>query len=124
MWRSRRAALSLSSTRKGNGGRWLNNEVQLCAQALCLEEMLATHIPCGSIFYFGSAHREEVQFTEELRQHTEETVQRAFTLLERGELPPPLVGKQATSYFTTRTSSEVSEVQPGATLFARRSTWL
>ncbi|HLX55467.1 MAG TPA: CRISPR-associated protein Cas4 [Ktedonobacteraceae bacterium] len=83
--------------KKGKWGQWLNNHVQLCAQALCLEEMLATRIPCGSIFYFGSAHREEVMFTEELRQHTEETVQLAFTLLERGELPPPLVGKQATA---------------------------
>ncbi len=83
--------------KKGNGGRWLNNHVQLCAQALCLEEMLATRIACGAIFYFGSARREEVQFTEELRRHTEETVRRAFTLLEQGELPPPLEGKQATA---------------------------
>src|SRR5258708_5130099 len=83
--------------KKGKGGPWLNDQVQLCAQALCLEEMLSTCIPCGSVFYFGSAHREEVMFTEELRQHTEETVQLAFALLERGELPLPLVGKQATA---------------------------
>jgi CRISPR-associated exonuclease Cas4 len=83
--------------KKGKGGQWMNDQVQLCAQALCLEEMLATRIPGGSIFYFGSGHREEVLFTEDLRQHTEETVQWAFTLLERGELPPPLVGKQATA---------------------------
>ena len=80
--------------KKGKAGPWLNDMVQLCAQALCLEEMLASRIPCGYLFYFGSTHREEVPFSEELRQHTEATVQRAFALLERGELPPPLMGKQ------------------------------
>ena len=75
-------------------GEWLNDHVQLCAQALCLEEMLKCSIPGGYIFYFGSARREEVAFTAALRQHTEESIQLAFTLLERGVLPPPLVGKQ------------------------------
>lgn len=80
--------------KKGKMGEWLNDHVQLCAQALCLEEMLNCSISRGYIFYFGSARREEVTFTEALRQHTEETIQLAFTLLKRGELPPPLVGKQ------------------------------
>jgi CRISPR-associated exonuclease Cas4 len=80
--------------KKGKMGEWLNDHVQLCAQALCLEEMLSCQIPHGYIFYFGSARREEVVFSEDLRQHTEETVRLAFTLLERGELPQPLVGKQ------------------------------
>lgn len=80
--------------KKGKMGEWLNDHIQLCAQALCLEEMLACTIQHGSIFYFGSAHREEVMFTQELRRRTEETIQFAFTLLERGILPPPLAGKQ------------------------------
>src|SRR5579883_512331 len=80
--------------KKGKMGEWLNDHVQLCAQALCLEEMLGCAIPQGYIFYFGSARREQVVFDEQLRRHTEETVRLAFTLLERGELPPPLVGRQ------------------------------
>lgn len=80
--------------KKGRMGEWLNDHVQLCAQALCLEEMLACTIERGYIFYFGSAHREEVMFTEALRQHTEETVRYAFHLLEQEQLPPPLSGKQ------------------------------
>ena len=80
--------------KKGKMGEWLNDHIQLCAQALCLEEMLTCNIQLGYIFYFGSAHREEVIFTQELRRHTEETIQFAFTLLERGILPPPLLGKQ------------------------------
>ncbi|MDQ6660426.1 MAG: CRISPR-associated protein Cas4 [Chloroflexota bacterium] len=80
--------------KKGKMGEWLNDHVQLCAQALCLEEMTGSSIAHGYIFYFGSAHREEVVFTEALRQHTLETIQLAFTLLEKGVLPPPLMGKQ------------------------------
>jgi CRISPR-associated exonuclease Cas4 len=80
--------------KKGKMGEWLNDHVQLCAQALCLEEMVNCHISHGYIFYFGSARREEVQFTAELRQHTEEAIRLAFDLLERRELPPPLIGKQ------------------------------
>lgn len=79
--------------KKGKMGEWLNDHVQLCAQALCLEEMLDCTILLGYIFYFGSAHREEVVFTEELRQHTEQAIQQAFLLIEQGQLPPPLVGK-------------------------------
>src|SRR5437879_999418 len=52
--------------KKGKMGEWLNDHVQLCAQALCLEEMLQTTIPLGSIFYFGSARGEEVPFSEAL----------------------------------------------------------
>ena len=81
--------------KKGKMGEWLNDHVQLCAQALCLEEMLSRNIAHGYIFYFGSAHREKVLFTGELRQHTEETIRMAFTLLAQEKLPPPLVGKQS-----------------------------
>jgi CRISPR-associated exonuclease Cas4 len=80
--------------KKGKMGEWLNDHVQLCAQALCLEEMQGHTLTHGYIFYFGSARREEVLFTETLRQHTEEAVRTAFELMERGELPPPLAGKQ------------------------------
>ncbi len=80
--------------KKGKMGEWLNDHVQLCAQALCLEEMMHTTIPHGAIFYVGSARREEVIFSESLRSHTEETIQHAFTLLELGKLPPPLQGKR------------------------------
>lgn len=90
--------------KKGKMGDWLNDHVQLCAQALCLEEMMhkgveahlrLKSIPLGYIFYEKSARREEVVFDEALRQHTEETIQEAFALLERGILPPPLMGKQS-----------------------------
>ena len=45
--------------------------VQLCAQALCLEEMLGRVVPCGAIFYGAPRRRLEVEFTPELRARTE-----------------------------------------------------
>lgn len=81
--------------KKGKTGEWLNDHVQLCAQALCLEEMSGCTIERGYIFYAGSARREEVAFDEVLREHTRETIHLAFALIERGTLPPPLVGRQS-----------------------------
>lgn len=43
------------------------DRLQLCAQALCLEEMLSTNIKEGAIFYFESRRREIVEFTPQLR---------------------------------------------------------
>ena len=74
----------------GRMGRWLNDHVQLCAQALCLEERTGHPVERGAIFYWGSRRRETVIFTPELRARTEAAVARAFALLEAGRLPPPL----------------------------------
>ncbi|MBQ4312852.1 MAG: CRISPR-associated protein Cas4 [Clostridia bacterium] len=50
-------------------------ELQLCAQAMCLEEMYDTAIPEGAIFYISSHRRKSVTFTEELRRQVCEIVQ-------------------------------------------------
>jgi len=73
----------------GKMGRWLNDHVQLCAQALCLEERGGPPIPYGEIFYWRSRRRVRVEFTPELRARTEATVARAFELLAAGQMPPP-----------------------------------
>lgn len=88
--------------KRGRMGRWLNDHVQLCAQALCLEERLSdaklstsglgqhlTVAPHGHVFYFGNRRRERVEFTAQLREQTRAVVSRAFGLLERGEMPLP-----------------------------------
>ena len=49
-------------------------EIQLCAQAMCLEEMYDTVIPEGAIFYISSHRRKPVEFTEELRNKVRETI--------------------------------------------------
>jgi CRISPR-associated exonuclease Cas4 len=75
--------------KRGKMGKWLNDHVQLCAQALCLEERTGQAVVEGAIFYFGSRRRERVARTAELRAKTEASVARAFELLAAGHLPPP-----------------------------------
>jgi CRISPR-associated exonuclease Cas4 len=74
----------------GRMGRWLNDHVQLCAQALCLEERTGRPVERGEIFYWGSRRREPVELTPALRARTEAAVARAFALLEAGQIPLPL----------------------------------
>jgi len=61
--------------------------VQLCAQALCLEEMLATPIASGAIFYGSPRRRKEVLFTPELRARTEELAATMHRLYRNRETP-------------------------------------
>jgi CRISPR-associated exonuclease Cas4 len=63
------------------------DEAQLCAQALCLEEMLCCDIPDGALFYGETRHRQPVTFTPELRQEVEDTVLEMHQLFQRGSTP-------------------------------------
>ena len=76
--------------KKGRMGKWLNDHIQLCAQALCLEERSGQRVERGYLFYFGSHRRQEVRFTPELRARTVEAVRRARQLAAGPWLPPPL----------------------------------
>ncbi|EFH90014.1 CRISPR-associated protein Cas4 [Ktedonobacter racemifer] len=80
----------------GKEGKWLNDHVQLCAQALCLEERYARPVPHGYIFYYGSRKRVQVLFTEALRRKTLNTIQFALQIAVAQTSPPPLQGKAAT----------------------------
>lgn len=63
------------------------DEVQLCAQALCLEEMLGLDIPAGALFYAQTRRRLEVSFDTELRRLTEETAASLHRLFASGKTP-------------------------------------
>lgn len=63
--------------------------VQLCAQALCLEDMFETPIAKGAISYRASNRRVEIAFTPELRAEVEATVGAVRELLLEQQLPPP-----------------------------------
>jgi len=76
--------------KKGRRGDWGNDQIQLCAQALALEEMLGREIPRGFLYYAATGRRQEVRFTSELRQETVETIARVRELLRTGERPPAL----------------------------------
>ena len=66
------------------------DEVQLCGQALCLEEMLGTAIPEGALFYGEARRRHVVSFDAGLRARTEEVARAVRAMLEAGITPPPV----------------------------------
>lgn len=64
------------------------DEVQLCAQALCLEEMTGEPVPEGALFYAQTKRRLSVPFDTELRQLTEEVTLAFGAVLAQGITPP------------------------------------
>lgn len=66
------------------------DKVQLCAQALCLEEMFGVPIPKGALYYYQSRRRVEVEMTKSLRNLVEETVSRVREMLQEQHLPSPV----------------------------------
>ena len=69
------------------------DEVQVCAQALCLEEMLGKPVPEGALFYGEPRRRTLVTFDPALRTETEEAAARLHRLLESGLTPPAVYDK-------------------------------
>ena len=63
------------------------DEMQLCAQALCLEEMLCCRIPEGALFYGEPRRRTAVPFTGELRQAVRAALEEMRQLARRGYTP-------------------------------------
>lgn len=63
------------------------DEMQLCAQAMCLEEMLCCTIPCGALFYDEPRRRTEVEFTLELRRAVEDSLNEMHDYYKRGYTP-------------------------------------
>jgi CRISPR-associated exonuclease Cas4 len=71
----------------GKKREWEHEAVQLCAQALCLEEMLEIPVPAGAIYYCTSRVRREILFDADLRAQVEALAQATRTMLTEGVLP-------------------------------------
>lgn len=71
------------------------DDIQLAAQALCLEAMTGKPVQEGALFYATSKRRRVVPITVQLRADVAQTVQAIRQMLASGKLPPPLEGKQA-----------------------------
>ena len=61
--------------------------LQLCAQAMCLEEMLCCDIQKGALYFGEMRHRVEVEFTPELRREVVDTMKEMHSLYRRGHTP-------------------------------------
>jgi CRISPR-associated exonuclease Cas4 len=73
--------------KRGRPKRDHSDEVQLCAQALCLEEMLEVPIPAGALFYGSTRRRTDVAFDPALRGRTEAAAARLHELIASGITP-------------------------------------
>jgi len=69
------------------GKRHRHADLQLCAQALCLEEMLGVPVPHGAIYSHSQRRRQEVGIDADLRQHTIVVIEEIRTLLRSQQLP-------------------------------------
>jgi CRISPR-associated exonuclease Cas4 len=79
-----------SGTKKGR----LADEVQLCAQAMCLEEMLDREVSTGAIYHAASKRRREVKIDDKLRALTETAIVSCRQILLTHKLPPPVNDKR------------------------------
>ncbi|AFY70026.1 CRISPR-associated exonuclease, Cas4 family [Thalassoporum mexicanum PCC 7367] len=70
------------------------DDVQLCAQALCLEEMFGIAVPKGAIFHHASKRRREVIFDPDLRSLVIETAHQVRQMLTQSIVPPPVADQR------------------------------
>ncbi len=74
--------------KKGKRRKFENDDIQLCAQAFCLEEMFSAEVPFGYIYHAASKRRREVIFDWRLRQETEKAIEAVREMLINGRVPP------------------------------------
>lgn len=70
------------------------DKIQLCSQAMCLEEMTGRTVASGSLWYGKTRHRLVVVFDEELRAKTLATIDSVRTMLQSGQTPLPIYDKR------------------------------
>lgn len=83
--------------KRGKATRSRSYEVQLCAQALCMEESFGVVIPGGALFYGATHHRFDVAFDDLLRGETEQAAARLHKLIESRITPKPFYEKKCES---------------------------
>ena len=103
-WHQRRVGISGSGYKtgrlkpveykRGNPKSDPMDEIQLCVQGLCLEEMTGQTVSEGALWYMQTRHRVPVVFSDDLRAQTLATIAAVRELLNSGQTPPPDYGKR------------------------------
>ena len=100
------------------------DDLQLAAQAMCLEHMTGHPVPDGAIYYASSKRRRVVPISPALRQIVQDTAQAVRDMLAQQRLPPPLHGDEVTKRckgcsLRERCQPEVDAALPSGVLRAR-----
>jgi CRISPR-associated exonuclease Cas4 len=82
--------------KSGPNRQFDNDDLQLCAQALCLEEMTGKAVPRGAIYHHSSRKRREVECTPGLRAQVVQSIQAIRRMLASKQLPPPVNDRRCT----------------------------
>jgi len=72
----------------------LHDDVQLCAEAMILEEVTKRRVRRGHIYYANSRARRKVSFTPRLRQRVHDLLSRAWDIMESGRVPDPVADQR------------------------------
>lgn len=80
--------------KSGRHKEFENDYTQLCAQAICLEEMLGVTVEKGALFWHGSHKRKEVVFTDSLRTQLENIAAFVHKMIAEQHMPPPVNDKR------------------------------
>lgn len=80
--------------KSGRHKEFQNDYLQLCAQAICLEEMLKVNVEKGAIFWHASRERKEIVFTEDMRKKVEEVAAAVHRMIAERIVPPPVNDKR------------------------------
>ena len=83
--------------KKGKPKTSEEDQLQLTAQAMCLEEMFSTEITEGAIFYGETRRREVVEFSQELRDEVKKMLEEMHQYFKRGYTPKVKKNKMCTS---------------------------
>lgn len=78
----------------GRRAQWDNDQIQLCAQALCLEQMLGITVTTGEIFYRKTRRRLTVPFDDALRTQTKEAITAAHHIMTNHTIPAPITERK------------------------------
>lgn len=89
------------------------DDLQLAAQALCLQAMTGKTVNEGALYYATSKRRRVVEITDQLRADVAHTADAIRAMLTSGELPPPLPAEQAVK--RCKACSLLERCQPQAT---------
>lgn len=76
--------------KRGRKGEWDNDELQVAAQAMCLEEMTGKNIASGYVYYAQSHQRQFVDISPQLREQVIATILAVTILLQTGNRPPAI----------------------------------
>lgn len=76
--------------KRGKKGEWANDELQVVAQALCLEEMTNTTIEAGYVYYAQAHQRQKVEINDNLRETAIDIISAIKNIMTTGKVPKPI----------------------------------